>query len=57
MQTITDHANTDDRLRDVTLADEDHKVLMERASAPVLATPVAVALFTAGVALEEAADN
>lgn len=58
MRTIIDHANTDTRLDAVHVDDDSSTVLMESESTPVLATPLAaVALFTAGVAVEEAADD
>ena len=58
MTNIIEHANTDVRLDGVHVDDQDTTLLMESESTPVLATPMAaVGLFTAGLAVEEAADD
>jgi len=60
MISITDRANADQRLDDVTIDDESSQTLLDFEVVPVLATPaiaVGAGLFTAGLAVEEAADN
>ncbi|MEA2128689.1 MAG: hypothetical protein QOJ85_1580 [Solirubrobacteraceae bacterium] len=60
MGNMIDRINTDDRLRAVSIDDDASRVLAEFEVVPVLATPAiaaAAGLFTAGLAVEEAADN
>jgi hypothetical protein len=60
MGNMIDRVNTDDRLRAVSMHDDASRVLAEFEVVPVLATPAIAAgagLFTAGLAVEEAADN
>jgi hypothetical protein len=53
MTAICDRVNADDSLDDVKMDDEAPQALCQ--GAPVLSFPVA--LFTAGLAIEEAMDN
>lgn len=60
MSNISDRVNRDHRLEKVTIDDRDAQTLAEFEVVPVLATPAIAAgagLFTAGLAVEEAADN
>jgi hypothetical protein len=60
MGNMIDRINNDDRLRAVSMHDDASRVLAEFEVVPVLATPAIAAgagLFTAGLAVEEAADN
>jgi hypothetical protein len=57
---ITHRVNLDARLEDVSVDDRESRVLMPFEVLPVLATPgiaAAAGLFTAGLAVEEAADG
>jgi hypothetical protein len=59
MSTLIDRVNRDDRLRDITLADEQAQSFPTAQAAPVLATPAViggVTLVVAGAAYGEAID-
>jgi len=59
MRTLTDRVNTDDRLRDVTIADDEPQAFPTPEAAPVLATPAViggVTLVAAGAAYGEIID-
>jgi hypothetical protein len=59
MRTLTDRVNCDDRLRDITIADEQAQSFPTAQAAPVLATPAVVGgltLAAAGAAYGEAID-
>ena len=58
MSLLCDRVNADSRLDDVDVRADDAQALITFEVVPVLATPLAaVALFTAGLAVEEAADR
>jgi hypothetical protein len=59
MRTLTERVNCDDRLRDITIVDEQAQSFPTTQAAPVLATPAVVGgltLVAAGAAYGEAID-